>query len=191
MHPIIIMPPHIIIIGMAFIIAIIFVQHSMNISLDMPSIGIMVQVMPSGVIAAVILHIIIMARHHGHHPALPGIPIGIGIMPPIIGICAGMAIGIIGIAVFIWALLIGATLGRCWQDCASAPAGRQPLIRRCLRFPPMAWTPRRHARRSSQDSAAFLRHSGQRRRQPRGPYQLGSTAPLNVARMNAFTSSDR
>jgi hypothetical protein len=150
MQPIIIMPPHIIIIGMAFIIAIIFVQHSMNISLDMPSMGIMVQVMPSGAIAAVILHIII-----GIMPGImPGIPIGIGIMPPIIGICACMVIGIIGIAVFIWVLPVGATLGRCCQESASRPPGRQLPITRYLRFPPMAWTLRRHARRTRQDSTA-------------------------------------
>lgn len=84
----IIMPPHIIIIGMPpDIIDIMRLQHSMNMSLSMPSIGIISQVMPSAVILQVMVHIII------------GIP-----MPPIIGIIMPFIMGmppIIGIMPFI------------------------------------------------------------------------------------------
>jgi len=63
-------PPHIIIIGMpAVIMATIFSQHSLNISIGMPSIGITVQVMaPSDMVQAILV-------------IITGI-----IMPPIIGI---------------------------------------------------------------------------------------------------------
>jgi amino acid transporter len=105
------MPPHIIIIGMPEdIIDIMFLQHSMNISLFMPSIGIISQVMPLSVIVHFMLPIII------------GIIIGImlfiigmlfiGILPigmpfiimgmlPIIGIIPFIIIGFIFIAGFI------------------------------------------------------------------------------------------
>lgn len=65
----IIMLPHIIIIGMPD--DIMRLQHSMNMSLSMPSIGIISQTMPFGVILQVILLIIICIM---------------GIMPFIIGI---------------------------------------------------------------------------------------------------------
>ena len=65
----IIMPPQFIIIGMP--LDIIRLQHSMNMSLSMPSIGIISQTMPFGVILQVILLIIICIM---------------GIMPFIIGI---------------------------------------------------------------------------------------------------------
>jgi hypothetical protein len=69
--PIIIMPPQAIIIGMpAFIMLVMRLQHSMNMSLDASSIAIISQTMPLAVIRQVTLHIII----------------GIGIMPDIIGI---------------------------------------------------------------------------------------------------------
>ena len=91
MQHIIIMPPHIIIMGMPGIIAIILAQYSANISRDMPSMGIMVQVMPSGVMAQVIRHIMMgMGMEIGIMGIMlgiwPGMPIGIGIIPPIIGI---------------------------------------------------------------------------------------------------------
>lgn len=78
----IIMPPHIIIIGMPpFIMVIMRLQHSMNMTLSMPSIGFISHVMPASVIVQVIMPIIIGI----------GIGIIIGIppimfMPPIIGI---------------------------------------------------------------------------------------------------------
>lgn len=89
---IMVMPPHIIIIGMPiFIIAIIRWQHSMNMSFMDSSIGIISHFMPVGVMVQVILHIIMAI----------GMPIiGImlfimGIMPPIIGmgiiVCIGIA----------------------------------------------------------------------------------------------------
>ena len=56
----IIMLPHIIIMGMPDdIMDIMRLQHSMNMSLSMPSIGIISQTMPFGVILQVILLIII------------------------------------------------------------------------------------------------------------------------------------
>ena len=83
------MLPHIIIIGMPDdIMDIMRLQHSMNMSLSMPSMGIISQTMPFGVILQVILPIII---------CIIGIIMGfiIGIwpiigMPPIIGFIIGM-----------------------------------------------------------------------------------------------------
>ena len=90
MHIIIGMPPHIIIIGMPqAIICVIRSQQSFIISMVMPSIGIIVQTIPRGVISQVIRPIGIM-------PAIIGIMFGIipfimlaiiGIMFCIIGIC--------------------------------------------------------------------------------------------------------
>ena len=60
MRPIMPMPPHIIIMGMPLpIIVIICLQHSMNMSFDASSIGIISQTMPLSVILQVILAIII------------------------------------------------------------------------------------------------------------------------------------
>ncbi|MCX5578458.1 hypothetical protein OSH12_09255 [Kaistia terrae] len=81
MHIIIGMPPMVIIMGMPMPIMLIMrLQQSMNISFDMPSIGIISQVMPLSVMVQVILVIIM----------------GIGIMPPI-----GIMLPIIGIMPFI------------------------------------------------------------------------------------------
>ena len=79
----IIMPPHIIIIGMPpFIMAIMRLQHSMNIAGSMPSIGFISQTMPASVILQLIMPIII------------GMGIGIIMgMPPIIGIMPFIIIG--------------------------------------------------------------------------------------------------
>ena len=96
----IIMLPHIIIIGMPDdIIDIMRLQHSMNMSLSMPSIGIISQTMPFGVILHVILPIII---------CIMGIIIGFIMgMPPIMEPIIGFIIGfIIGIAPIIGMLLI-------------------------------------------------------------------------------------
>jgi hypothetical protein len=82
--PIIIMPPHIIIIGMPICIMFIMrLQHSMNIIWSMPAIGFISHIMPVGVMVQVISHIII-----GIMPIWGIIPIcGImDCMPPIIGI---------------------------------------------------------------------------------------------------------
>lgn len=77
----IVMPPHIIIIGMPpFIMAIMRLQHSTNIAGSMLSIGFISQTMP----ASVILHDIM--------PIIIGIGIIIG-MPPIIGIMPFIIIG--------------------------------------------------------------------------------------------------
>lgn len=96
------MPPHIIIIGMPLpIMDIMRLQHSIIMSLDASSIGIISQTMPVAVILQVILHIII-GIIMGIMPFIIGIimpfiiwPI-IGFMPPIIGfICMPPIIGII------------------------------------------------------------------------------------------------
>ena len=103
------MLPHIIIIGMPDdIMDIMRLQHSMNMSLSMPSMGIISQTMPFGVILQVILPIII---------CIIGIIMGfiIGIwpiigMPPIMGFIIDMPfimefiIGIMFIAGFIVAI---------------------------------------------------------------------------------------
>src|SRR5207244_2225590 len=86
--PIIIMPPQAIIIGMpAFVMLIMRLQHSMNMSFDASSIGIISQTMPSAVILQVILHIMT----------------GIGIMPCIIGM--GIIPFIIGIIPFLLGII--------------------------------------------------------------------------------------
>jgi hypothetical protein len=96
-HIIIGMPPQHIIIGMpAFIIAIMQSQHCLNISIDMPAIGFISQVMPVSVmvqhICAIIIGIMppIIGFIIGIMPFIIGM--GIGIMPFIIGIMAGMAV---------------------------------------------------------------------------------------------------
>lgn len=97
------MPPHDIIMGMPmFIMAVMRSQQSFIISIDMPSIGIISQTMPVGVILQVMVHIIM------------GMPIGIippiiciGIMPFIIGICIGIIPPIIGIGIMLFIIGIG------------------------------------------------------------------------------------
>lgn len=90
------MLPHIIIMGMPDdIIDIMRLQHSMNMSLSMPSMGIISQTMPFGVILQVILPIIIgiiMGFIIGIWPII-GMPPIIGFiigMPPIIGFIMGI-----------------------------------------------------------------------------------------------------
>ncbi|WP_158284109.1 hypothetical protein [Azospirillum sp. TSO22-1] len=109
MH-IIIMPPHIIMQGMpAFIMAIMRVQHSLNMAMSMPGIGMhFITMPPPGIISQVILPImagIITGIIWGIIWGIMGIPpmpicgiippigimpdiiLGIGIMPPVMGIC--------------------------------------------------------------------------------------------------------
>ncbi len=86
-HIIIGMLPQHIIIGMPeFIIAIMRSQHSLNISIDMPSIGFTSQVMPLEVKVQLICAIII---------GMGIIPFIIGIMPAIIGIGIGIMAGVV------------------------------------------------------------------------------------------------
>lgn len=114
--PIIIgMPPIDIIMGMPMPIMLIMrLQPSMNISMDMPFIGIISHIMPLSVMVQVILAIII-GIIAGIMPFIIGIIPPIGIIPfimefippiigfmPIIGIMAG--IGIIDIALLIFKL---------------------------------------------------------------------------------------
>ncbi|WP_258585633.1 hypothetical protein [Mesorhizobium sp. AR02] len=92
------MPPHIIIIGMpAPFMAIMRLQHSMNMSFEASLIGVISQTMPVAVILQVIMHIIA-----GIMPCIGIAPIIIGFigMPPIIGIIPPI-IGFIGIMLFI------------------------------------------------------------------------------------------
>ena len=93
----IIMPPHIIIIGMPpFIAFIMRLQHSMNMALSMPSIGFISHIMPVSVILQVIMPIIIgMGIIMGMPPIIGIIPF-IGIMPFIIGIMPFIIGDIIG-----------------------------------------------------------------------------------------------
>jgi len=143
MHIIMGMPPHIIIIGMpAPIIVIMRWQHSLNISIDMPSPGMTLQVMAlpdisqlifiigTGIgimpgIIGIIPPIMGMPPIIGIMPDIMGMPdiIGIippimGIMPGIIGMLAGMAPAGICIAVFI---VVGSLL-RCGLRPGFAPA---------------------------------------------------------------------
>lgn len=81
----IVIPPHIIIIGMPpFIMAIMRLQHSMNMAWSMPSIGFISQTMPASVILQVIMPIIIGMGIIMGMPPIMGIPPIIGIMPFII-----------------------------------------------------------------------------------------------------------
>lgn len=95
----IIMPPQFIIIGMP--LDIIRLQHSMNMSLSMPSIGFISQTMPSAVMLHFMEPIIIIIGMEAIidiiAPFIIGMP-PIGIIPPIIGfIMAGIMLFIIGI----------------------------------------------------------------------------------------------
>ncbi|MHC2458918.1 hypothetical protein ACVMIX_005622 [Rhizobium leguminosarum] len=96
----IIMPPQFIIIGMP--LDIIRLQHSMNMSLSMPSIGFISQTMPSAVMVHFMEPIIIIIGIEAIigiiAPFIMGMPDIIGIIPPIIGfIMAGIMLFIIGI----------------------------------------------------------------------------------------------
>ena len=96
----IIMPPQFIIIGMP--LDIIRLQHSMNMSLSMPSIGFISQTMPSAVMLHFMEPIIIIIGMEAIigiiAPFIMGMPDIIGIIPPIIGfIMAGIMLFIIGI----------------------------------------------------------------------------------------------
>lgn len=96
----IIMPPQFIITGMPpDIMDIMRLQHSMNMSLSMPSIGFISQTMPSAVMVHFIEPIIIIIGIIAPFIiGIMGMPDIIGIMPPIIGfIMAGIMLFIIGI----------------------------------------------------------------------------------------------
>jgi hypothetical protein len=101
--PIIIMPPQAIMHGMpAFIMLIMRLQASMNMSFEVSSIGVISQTIPSAVILQVILHIM---TGIGIMPDIIGIMPFMGIMPFIIGIMPDMGIipipGIMPIMLFI------------------------------------------------------------------------------------------
>ncbi|OBY04791.1 hypothetical protein BAE36_24745 [Rhizobium leguminosarum bv. trifolii] len=96
----IIMPPQFIIIGMP--LDIIRLQHSMNMSLSMPSIGFISQTMPSAVMVHFIEPIIIIIGMEAIigiiAPFIMGMPDIIGIIPPIIGFIMLFIIGIMFMA---------------------------------------------------------------------------------------------
>ncbi|RUM24066.1 hypothetical protein EFQ99_19140 [Rhizobium vallis] len=105
----IIMPPQFIMTGMPpDIMDIMRLQHSMNMSLSMPSIGFISQTMPSAVMLHFMEPIIIIVGMEPiigiiapfiiGIPLIMGMPDIIGIIPPIIGfIMAGIMLFIIGI----------------------------------------------------------------------------------------------
>ena len=121
MHIIMGMPPHIIIMGMpAPIIVIMRWQHSLNISMDMPSpgmtlhiimppdisqlifiIGTAIGIMP-GIIPGIIPPIMGMPPIIGIMPGIMGMPPIIGIIPPIMGIMFGIIGMLAGMAPVIW-----------------------------------------------------------------------------------------
>jgi hypothetical protein len=134
------MPPHIIIIGMPdFIMSIMRRHMSMNISCDMPSIGIIWQVMPVLVISQVILPIIIgiimpfiigiimpfiIGIMLPIMPPIIGIMPPMGIMPPIIGICMGIMPPIMGICIGIIGCMAAVILLSPSTGSVERPRGR-------------------------------------------------------------------
>ncbi|WP_437875643.1 hypothetical protein [Sorangium sp. So ce513] len=103
-HIIMGMPPHIIIIGIpAAIIFVIISQRSLSVSIDMPSGGIILQVIPSLVISQDILHIIGMPM-----PIMPGI---MPIMPGIIGMPMPIMPGIMPMPIMLGIMPIPIMLG--------------------------------------------------------------------------------
>jgi hypothetical protein len=143
MHIIIGMPPHIIIIGMpAFIMPIMRWQHSSNISFDMPSLGMTLQVMA---LPAISQDIFIIGTGIGIMPGIippiigimPGIPPIIGIMLFIIGIMPGI-IGIMPDIIGIIGMLAGiAPIGIC---CIAVFIAGGSLLRCCRRPHPLIGT---------------------------------------------------
>jgi hypothetical protein len=132
-------PPHIIIIGMPeFIISIMRRHMSMNISWDMPSIGIIWQVMPDFVISHFTLPIIIgiimpfiIGIMLPGMPPIMGMDIGIGIMPPIMGIippimgiCIGIMPPIMGICIGIIGCMAAVILLSPSTESVERPCGR-------------------------------------------------------------------
>ncbi|WP_206365339.1 hypothetical protein [Siculibacillus lacustris] len=128
--------PQLIIIGIpAAHIAFMRSAQAMNISIDMPSIGPIVMVMPSAVVSQVILAIItgigIMPPIIGI--IMPGI-IMLGIMPGIIGIGIGFMafgmpiIGIMGIIGICMAGVIGVVLR--WSAALGCGAGLDVMTQR-------------------------------------------------------------
>lgn len=108
------MPPHEHIIGMPIdIIFVMDLQHSMNMSLDMPAMGATSHTMPSAVILHVIVHIIIGIMF------IIGMPPFIMGMEPIIGIMEPIGMGIMFMAAFMAKPLAGrASIGDLRPGCA-------------------------------------------------------------------------
>ncbi|NJL07241.1 MAG: hypothetical protein HC900_02500 [Methylacidiphilales bacterium] len=96
MQHMVIMPQQHIIGVPAVIMFIMLLQHSMNISFDMPAIGVISHIMPVSVILQVMVHIIMGIIGM---PFIIGIciGIGIGIMLPIIGIIVAVAVMVLSV----------------------------------------------------------------------------------------------
>jgi len=152
MHIIMGMPPHIIIMGMpAPIMLIMRWQHSLNISMDMPSpgmtlhiimppdisqlifiIGTAIGIMP-GIIDIMLFIMGIMAFIMGMPPIIGIMPgMGIGIIPPIMGIMPGIIVGmlagmapVICVAVF---MFVGSLL-RLSSRASGLPPAANSLVR--------------------------------------------------------------
>ncbi|ALK08166.1 hypothetical protein [Blastochloris viridis] len=106
MQHIVIMPQQHIIGMPAAIMFIMLLQHSMNISFDMPAIGIISHTMPVSVILQVMVAIII-----GIMPPIIGIEF-IGIMPFIIGIMGiGIMLLVIGIVAAVAVMVLSRSFG--------------------------------------------------------------------------------
>jgi hypothetical protein len=135
MHIIMGMPPHIIIIGMpAPIMVIMRWQHSLNISMDMPSPGMTLQVMAlpdisqlifiigtaigimPGIIPGIIPPIMGIPPIIGIMPGIMDMPGIIGIIPPIMGIMPGiigMLAGMAPVGICIAVFIVVGSLLRC------------------------------------------------------------------------------
>ncbi|WP_437981768.1 hypothetical protein [Sorangium sp. So ce117] len=122
-HIIMGIPPHIIIMGIpADIIFVMASQRSFSMSIDMPSGGIILQIIPSLVISHDILHIMGMPM-----PIMPGIMPIIGmpmpIMPGIIGMLMPIMPGIMGMPMPIMPGIIGMPIMPGIMDAPAAISG--------------------------------------------------------------------
>ena len=150
MHIIMGMPPHIIIMGMpAPIMVIMRWQHSLNISMDMPSpgmtlhiimppdisqlifiIGTAIGIMPGIIdimlfIMGIMLFIMGMPPIIGIMPGIMGMPPIIGIIPPIMGIMFGIIGMLAGMApVDIW-VAVFMSIGSLLRLSFTPPASRR------------------------------------------------------------------
>jgi hypothetical protein len=132
--------PHIIIMGIPdFVMLIMRLQHSMNISLGMPSIGIISQTMPVSVISQVkrhIIGIIIIGIIIGMLFIMPGIGIIIGFIMPVIMVGIGIAAALVmGIVSSLCARRRVLEIGVATRGALSRAARGMGFV-----FPPIDWT---------------------------------------------------
>ena len=146
MHIIMGMPPHIIIMGMpAPIMLIMRWQHSLNISMDMPSpgmtlhiimppdisqlifiIGTAIGIMPG--IIGIIPFIMGIPPIIGIIPDIMGMPPIIGIIPPIMGIMPGIIAGMLAGMAPVICVAVFMSLGSLLRLSTTPPALRQRRI---------------------------------------------------------------